>query len=501
MILDILNQIAATDSTNEKLAILQGHKENELLERVYRMAYHPRLQYGIKKIPFYDVQGSDTEHTLLEALIVLEKLIASRQITGNAAIDMLGDYLSALPQADAIVVERVIKRDLNCGASSTLANKVWKNLIPKQPQMLASAMSEKALSEIKYPAMAQLKADGARCFAEIRGENIEDVKLLSRSGNEYKGLDLIKADLIKITKSYRDVHGPVMVDGELVYLASKKTGNQAVGISWMMDNVEVTSAATVEDDTTKPVIALRSESNGIANKSIKGTISPMESASMSFQVWDLVPLNCVYDGEKSSYYDVRFDALKSMAKNSNRIIIIESTIVHNLEEARVIYKNYVTQGLEGIILKNIKAIWENKRSKNLVKFKEEIIIDLRVVGIQVHNKDPNKLGAVFLESDDRLIKVKCGSGFTDTNAKKIKGEWIVIPMTERDDLNREKLLLNEDETIGRIAEIKCNGWIAAEGRTDSVSLFLPVIEKFRDDKDETNTLADVFPDAMSVIKL
>lgn len=499
MILDILNEIASTDSTNKKLEILKANADNPILERVYRMAYHPRLQYGIKKIPFYDVQGSDTEHTLQETLIVLETIIATRKITGNAAISMLADYLSGLREADAIVVERVIKRDLECGASSTLANKVWKNLIPKQPQMLASAMSAKALAEITYPAYAQLKADGARCFAEIRGESVEDVKLLSRAGNEYNGLDLIKRDLINMTKTYRESHGPCMVDGELVYLASKAKENQPAGISWMMDTEEVTGTAVVVDDTTKPVVALRSESNGIANKSLKSTITPQEAASMSFQVWDLVPLSAVYDGEKSSTYDSRFENLESMVSQANRIILIENTVVNTLEEARAIYKNYVTQGLEGIILKNIKSVWENKRSKNLVKFKEEINIDLRVVGIQPHSKDPNKLGAVFLESDDRMIRVKCGSGFTDTNAIKVKGEWIPIAYADLDELNRTKLMIDEDEVIGRIAEIKCNGWIAAEGRTDSVSLFLPVIERFRNDKDETNTLADVFPDALGVI--
>lgn len=498
MILDILNEIAATDSTNRKQEIIKEYANNDIFKRVFRLAYHPRLQYGIKKIPFYDESDAAAPRSLDAVLDILENVIATRQVTGNAAIAIVSDCLASLNEKDATVVERIIARDLDIGAGATIANKVWKGLIPKQPQMLASSMSAKALEEIKYPAYAQLKADGARCFAEIRGDNIEDVKLFSRAGNEYLGLDILKSDLISMTRAFREVHGACMVDGELVYFASKETGNQAVGIEWLMDNVEVTGTAKVVDNN-KAVVALRSESNGIANKSLKGTINKQEAAAMSFQVWDLVPLKVIYDGEKSLEYSVRFQQLTELAHKSRRVILIESSIVNNVDEARAIYKSYVEQGLEGIILKNTFGLWENKRSKNQVKFKEEITIDLRIVGIVEHSKDPSKVGAVLLRSDDNLIQVKCGSGFTDTNAVKVKGEWIDIPFDELDELNRTKLMVLSDELIGTIAEIKCNGWITAEGRKDYVSLFLPIILKLRHDKQETNALPDVFPDAMTAV--
>ncbi|WJJ54846.1 hypothetical protein [Acinetobacter phage AB1I1M-1] len=499
MILDILKAIESTDSTNEKLEILKANANNDTLKNVYRLAYHPRLQYGIKKIPEYDNSRKLVQCDIEGVMEFLEDTLATRVFTGNTAIQALSQKLESLQPEDSEVIERIIKRDLKCGASSTLANKVWKNLIPKQPQMLASSMSEKALSEIKFPAMAQLKADGARCFAEIRGDSLEDVKFFSRGGNEYQGLDDIARELIAATKEYRSNHGPVMVDGELVCLAKPKAPKKAT-LDWFDDEVTEPLKA-VEPVTDQKSVALRSESNGLANKSLKGTISRQEALSMSFQVWDLVPLDVVYDGATSFKYEVRFDHLSKILKHSNRILVIESTLVNNIEEARKIYKEYVALGLEGIILKNTFGLWENKRSKNQVKFKEEILIDLRVVDIQEHSKDPTKLGAVFLRSDDNLIRVKCGSGFTDTNAIKVKGEWIEIPFDELDDLNRKKLMMTSDEFIGKIVEIKCNGWISAEGRNTHVSLFLPVIERIRHDKDDTNTLADVFPDALSIIEV
>ncbi|AWY10234.1 DNA ligase [Acinetobacter phage AM101] len=496
MILDILKAIESTDSTNEKLAILKANADNETLKNVYRMAYHPRLQYGIKKIPDYDNSRKLVDVELDSVLEFLERDLATRVLTGNTAIGALSQKLSALQPEDSEVVCRIIKRDLECGASATIANKVWKGLIPSQPQMLASSMSEKALSFIKFPAIAQLKADGARCFAEIRGDNIEDVKFLSRAGNEYKGLDNIARELIAATRSYRQEHGPVMVDGELVAV-SRPVKNKVDLEDLFGDAQEVDEDFKVDQKN----VVLRSESNGLANKSLKGTISKQEAETLSFQVWDLVPLNVVYDGQTSKKYTERFADLTSILKHSNRVLLIESTLVHNLDEAKAIYKKYVEQGLEGIILKNTFALWENKRSKNQVKFKEEIIIDLRVVSVQEHSKDPSKLGAVFLRSDDNLIRVKCGSGFTDTNAVKVKGEWVPIPYDQLDELNRSKLWLEQDDLIGTVVSIKCNGWIAAEGRTEYVSLFLPVIECLRRDKDETNTLEDMFPEALNVIEV
>lgn len=482
MILPILNLIASTDSTNVKLEILKKHQNDELLQCVYRLTYHPQIQYGIKKIPDFKIIESDFENVLENALDFLENTLAKRVVTGNAAISQLSSILSTLSKNDAEVVCRIIKRDLECGASSTMANKVWKNLIPKQPQMLASAYSEKALKDITFPAYAQLKADGARCFAEIRGVELDDVKLLSRAGNEYHGLTDLKYELIEMFKQVQDKHPEgICVDGELVYIPEVKK----LGLDFLMD----------DDSSSENVVSLRSESNGIANKALKQTITQNEAKSMSFQVWDLIPLDVVYGDSKSDSYSIRFFDLKDLIVKSKRLILIESTLVHNIEQAREIYKSYVEEGLEGIILKNRDAMWENKRSKNLLKFKEEIMVDLRIVDVQQHSKDETKLGAIICESDDKKIRVKCGSGFSDTTQTKVKGKWIDIPFEDLDELNRTKLWANREALIGQIVEIKCNGWITAEGRTSNVSLFLPIIEKIRHDKAETNTFEEAFPDA------
>lgn len=481
MYLQILNQIEITDSTNAKLALLQANAKDELLKRIYRLTYSRRLQYGIKKIPMYTSLENDL--TIEDALDFLEFKLATREITGNAAIQEFGTILGKMMPDDAEVIRRVILRDLECGASRTMANKVWKNLVPEQPQMLATAYSDKALANIKYPAYAQLKADGARCFAEIRGDSVDDVKLLSRAGNEYQGLDAIKLQLIDATKEYRqDYPEGVMVDGELVYTRQAESGP----LSFLLGS----------DNASSENVVLRSESNGIANKSLKGTITENEADCMSFQVWDLVPLSVVYSEgkEKSEAYDKRFHYLTwAFDSNHTKIMVIENTVVNNLAEARLIYQKYLDQGLEGIILKNLHGLWENKRSKNQVKFKDVITVDMRIVGYYPHSKDPNKLGGIEIKSECGKITCNSGSGLTDTTRVKVKGIWQDLPLNERDELDRESLWLNRASLPGQIVEIECNGWLTSKQRKDkTVGLFLPVIKRFRIDKDKANTFEDAF---------
>ncbi|QQG32087.1 DNA ligase [Citrobacter phage CkP1] len=486
MILDIINEIAAIGSTKEKEAIIRRHKDNELLKRVFRMAYDGKFQYYIKKWP--EPIASRGIVTLETALDFLENELATRKVTGNAAIEKLAMYISDLSTGtdagEEEILKKVLLRDLRCGASRSIANKVWKNLIPEQPQMLASSYDEKGIAKnIKFPAFAQLKADGARAFAEVRGDEPEDVIILSRAGNEYLGLDLLKQQLIEMTKEARERHpGGVMIDGELVYHAPVVPAGPLDDIFGELP--ELSKAREFKEES-------RTMSNGLANKSLKGTISAKEAAGMKFQVWDYVPLDVVYsEGKQSGFaYDVRFRALELMVQGYSQLIIIENQIVHSLDEAKAVYQKYIAQGLEGIILKNINGFWENKRSKNLYKFKEVVTVDMRIVGVYPHSKHPGKAGGFYLESECGLIKVKSGSGLKDK------------PGADSHDLDRTRIWENQNDYIGSVLESECNGWVAAEGRTEYVKLFLPIAIRMRRDKDVANTFADIWGDFHEVTGL
>lgn len=474
MVYDIIVELVSTDSLKEKEAILLKYKQNNLVKDVFRLTYSQKVKFHLKKIPEYEPK--DESKTLQDALDFLENILGTRTLTGHAGIAGLKEVLESLCPKDAALVKRIIKRDLECGVGRSIPNKVWENLLPKQPQFLAAPFSKANVSKIKFPALAQLKADGARCFAEVvDGE----VNLYSRSGSEYLGLDTLKEEILKITEGL----GNVVVDGELVYFPKSKKQ----GLDMFFDEEE-----------EENIVASREEGNGIANKSIQGTISKDEADCVRFQVWDLIDYEVTQGtstniNEISKPYEDRLKDLEKITLNSERLELILSEEVKTLEEAQIIYRKYVDMKLEGIILKNKKGVWADGRTCDQVKFKEEKDFDLEIIGAYPHSKDPEKLGGVNLKSRDGTILVDCGSGFKDKDYDKIKGKKVWIPLEERHELDRRLLwnLHKQGKLVGMIISGVCNASQKVEGR-ETYSLFLPRVKMRRLDKQEANDFYEIF---------
>lgn len=491
-ILLILNIISNESSTNTKQSILDSRGDNNLLKEVFRLTYDKRLSFGIKAIPDYQVHHTVLEGTpfttLSMAVQFINESLITRKVTGNDAIEALKWHLERLSLDDAEVLKRIIKRDLECGLASTQANKTWKDLIPKQPQMLCVPQNDKNLARIKTPAYAQLKADGARCFMNViydTKNDIVEVNMVSRAGNEYTGLEHLKeqiSDYLLNKSGWVKLRGDFIkftIDGELVSVVDGKHAERAIN-------------------------------NGILNKSLKDTISEAEAKDIKFIVWDLVNthenfkiINLQTDeicysvvdhhGDKDKEIGDRYTNLGRLIKELPAFELIETTIVYSLEEAQKISEKYILDGYEGIILKNISSPWKDGRSNDQVKFKQEIFIDLKIVGFLEHSKEKNSLGSLQLSSNCGNILVNVGTGFTDTKQvrdKKTK-EWVHIPIEDRPETDREQIWSRREELLGTIIEVKCNALTTDEKR-DTYSLFLPVFERFRHDKDEANNLEDVF---------
>jgi ATP-dependent DNA ligase len=424
-ILSILDELASIPSSNDKLATLKKHANGELgelLQDVLRLTYDKSYNFYIKKIPEHTPSGMKDLTWGLDELSVLY----TRAKTGNDGIAHLAGILSMVNDDDAEVICKIINRDVSAGFSEGTINKCWAGLIPELPMMLAQPMKDKFIAKIKYPAIAQLKADGARCIAVIDGM---DVKLFSRNYKGYYGLEGLCDELATIKK------GRYVVDGELVCVDKK--GN----------------------------VLERKVSNGVINKSSKGTISFAEAETVRFQVWDLIPFEeYFHEDDYNEPTHQRFANVVEMCKDAKRVFPIDSFVVKNLDEAREIFQRYVEKGLEGIILKNMNAPWENKRSNHSVKFKVEIDSDMIVTGMyEGQGKYVGMMGGLVCESADGKVVVNVGSGFNDAD--------------------REHFWNNQSDIVGQVIEIKHNGLIKAKTKDAVYSVFLPIFKFIRDDKD------------------
>ena len=423
-VLNILNELANEPSTNVKVEILKANHHSEDLKRVFLLAYD-NTNFYIKKIPETSTRGTKSLSWGLNNLATL----SNRTLTGHAGIAHLGCILENVSEEDAEVIARVVGKDLRCGTSDSLASKVWKELDISLPVMLAQPMKDKFIQKIKYPAFAQLKSDGARCICII--DNNANIKLVSRNNKEYHGLDFLKSQIHRTFASAdSQLIGNVVLDGELL---------------------------VVDNGNTLP----RQISNGIINKSSKNTISEDESKKVVFVVWDIIPYAEYFSGVCNTTYDNRFANLQLLMNQNSHVTIIENHEVNSLVEAKVVFQKYVSDGLEGIILKNKAGIWKDTRSNDQVKFKVEIMSDLICTDIiEGTGKYEGMLGALVCKTRDGLVNVNVGSGFNEN---------------QRVEYWEDKNLI-----INKIVEVKHNGVITAS--SGNSSLFLPIFQYIREDK-------------------
>ena len=432
----IFDSLAADNSRLAKEAILTANKDNKELQRAIKLALDPLISFYIRKIPAYNKKAKGSR-TLAWAMDTIQNEFATRNVTGNAAIELLTNVLESLYEADAGVVEKIIKKDLRCGVSEATANKIWPKLVSTYPVMLASGFDQKLVDKIKFPAYCQLKLDGMRFNAIVRNGIVE---YRSRNGKELNIPSKLFSDaLLKLA----DLYGADYVfDGELL----------------------------VVDSAGKPLD--RKTGNGILSKGVKGTMSDKEAAMVRVTLWDAIPFTGFQAGLYKTPYNERFmklmqniDFLKGVSAIGHLVDIVWTKEINTQLEAQTIFEKFLADGQEGTILKSKTNIWEDKRSKEQIKFKGELECDLVVVGWEEGTgKNVGRLGALVCESSDGLIQVNVGSGYSDEQRKKYTKKY----------------------TNGKIVTVKYNARIKDRG--DGVErLFLPTFIEMREDKDEADS--------------
>jgi len=283
----------------------------------------------------------------------------------------------------------------------------------------------KEIGRIQFPCFAQTKMDGMRGVIVKRDGR---VTVFSRNGNTMTKLDKHFEEILKSVDN-------VVVDGEL----------------------------TVVDSDGK--LLDRKTGNGILNKTVVETVSDEEVSRVRFTAWDLIDV-CNFDEGVDNMTGVeRLAKLRAIPKHP-LFEVVQTFEIANMEEAQDLFKKQLADGQEGIILKNNNHIWEDKRSKQCVKMKEVIEMDLKIIDVvEGTGKASGMCGAIEVENGDGSIKSNVGTGM--------------------DDATRQDIWSRKADLVGTIVTVKCNGVISRKG-VDSKSLFLPVFVELRLDKTESD---------------
>lgn len=439
-IFDVIEQIAATPGKNDKISIMSAYKDDADFRRVLQAAYDPFKTYGIAKMPDYEPQSVGSGHSFGEDTWLLLQDLECRRLTGNAARDAVARELSKLTPASAELLKRIIKKDLRAGFTDGTINKVIKGLIPTFPYMRCCLPKDAKLDQFDWQGgvISQEKADGM--FANVDHDYAGCVHISSRQGTPFPldELDDLVAE-IKATfpKGYQ-VHGELIV---------------------------------MQNGAVLP----REQGNGVLNSIAQG--GKLEAGQeVHLFAWDQIPLAAVKPkGKYEVPYKTRFSGLVMQLKQrqgQNKLLhVIPTKIVHSLDEAYAHYRDFLARGKEGTIIKDPKAIWRDGTSKQQVKLKLEVEVDLKIVGfLEGNGKNATTFGSIIARTSDDLLEV-CVSGMTDAMRAKIHAE--------------------RDQVIGKILTVKANSIMAPSEEGKLYSLFLPRFVEIRSDKTEADSLQRV----------
>ena len=164
-------------------------------------------------------------------------------------------------------------------------------------------------------------------------------------------------------------------------------------------------------------------------------------------LFDILPLTEFLEGTSKLGCRQRHDKLKEIEynlKEDSHIFVLEKKEVDlDTDEGQATYtelnKKAVEQGYEGIMIKDIDAPYQSKRSHHMLKAKPFIEVSLTVKAVEEGTgRNVGKLGALIVEGNDdgKFIKTNVGSGLTDEN--------------------RETFWKDQDNLIGQIVEIRAD---------------------------------------------
>lgn len=457
---EVLLQLRATKSLKDKLAILQANQGNYHLRLFLRTALEPSINFYQKKLetdrylPMVEGQAPArqfNDHTINDLL----KVIAGRELTGDAA----RDYTSKLYHGLSTDWERemlvaLIERDIKSGTGIGTINKVWPGLITDVPYQRCSLPKHAKLSDWPWAEgiISQEKADGMFCNADHRSGG--KVSLTSRNGtpfpmDQFKELaDVIAAKLRVETQT----HGELLIE----------KGGQA-------------------GSALPKRILPREQGNGIFNSILSGGKFEADERPV-FVVWDQIPLAAATaKGKYPTGYKARFHELmlQMLFVGSSSLQIIPSKTVYSLTEAYAHYKELLLAKKEGSIISNPNGGWVDGDSKDKVKLKLEVPVDLKIIGFKAGDgKNASTFGSVVCSTSDDLLEVGV-SGFTDAL--------------------RAAIWANRQTVLGKIMTVLSNGIMKPSKEGEKHSLFLPRHVEIREDKTTADSLQDVFDQFESAV--
>lgn len=418
----IMQALSSTNSRLEKEAILKRAMKSDVpgFVEIFKRALDTYETFGVKKIPDSNNKDGLHEEYAVQSVSKLMDLLASRELTGNAAAEEIHRVADTINAYDwGSFYAPALMKDMKCGVNVTTWNKVAKDVDPDyivpvfSCQLAKDGAKEKEITGKKF---VEVKLDGVRVISIVYPNG--NVTMHSRNGKLLTNFPKIAGALSKYA-----IQVPFVVDGEVMSSSFQDLMKQV----HRKDDVQTDDAV--------------------------------------LYVFDMVSYSDFQKGYESTPQFVRSEILRNTIQDEDCIKVVnQSEVDLDTEEGQENFKRInewaIEGGYEGIMLKDPQAPYETKRTKSWLKIKPAIEVSLTIVDLEEGTgKYKGMLGALVCEGVDagKKIKVNVGTGLSD---------W-----------DRDKFWVSRDVLVGQVVEIKADA--ISQNQDGTYSLRFPRFKTFR----------------------
>jgi len=353
----------------------------------------------------------------------LARQLQERELTGHAARDAIELAMGvATTEQWNGWYRRILIKDLRCGVSEKTVNKVVPGTVPVFTCALAhdSAKHEKKMTGKKQ---IEIKLDGVRVLAVCRDGKVE---LFSRNGKQFHNFPHIIAEIEQVLAEKPAPYDCVL-DGEVMSANFQDLMKQV----HRKDNVQSEDAVLHLFD----FIPLEDFQKGVWNK-------PQTYRSNLVKYWVLENESVLKHVQALDWEEVDLDT----QEGQSRFVALNKAAIDG--------------GYEGVMIKDVLAPYECKRTHAWLKAKPFIEVTLEVKDVEEGTgRNEGRLGALVCsgEDDGRMVQVNCGSGFSDSD--------------------RDSFWNSRSSLVGQLVEVRADA--ITQNQDGTYSLRFPRFKTFR----------------------
>ena len=324
---------------------------------------------------------------------------------------------------------RILIKDLRCGVSVKTVNKVCAAAGKWTIDIFACQLAHDAANHEKKMTgkkQIEVKLDGVRALCVIHDVDGRKVELYSRNGKQFHNFDHIIKEIKEVLAEYPAPY-PLVLDGEIM----------SANFQDLMKQVQ------------------RKEN--------------VEAGDAVLHLFDTIPLGCFTKGNWDKPQSFRSELTKAWCDEHSSVLqhvtaleweTVDLDTQAGQDRFVELNKKAVDGGYEGVMIKDVDAIYECKRSHAWLKAKPFIEVTLKVIGFEEGTgRNEGRLGALICagEDDGKDIRVNVGGGYSDDNRSLF---W-----THRNDI------------LGQLVEIRADA--VTQNQDGTYSLRFPRFKTFR----------------------